>query len=141
MQRQGSPPPPRWVFHAVVTSCLFTSTNRSCSPSFCPTRAPLRSPLFPPVSHHYLTPSPFPSLCLSLCPPTTISFLLLLHCPPLLSHVYCSRKSSTDTSMCVFVHVCVCVCVTTVRTVSKAHTITSEGGGIFFFNACVCQTL
>lgn len=45
----------------------------------------------------YLAPSPFPSLCLSPPPPLFSS----TNAPPPLSHVYCSRKSSTDTSMCV----------------------------------------
>lgn len=132
MQRQGSPPPTCNVFlSVVVTSAVYLKTPL-CLPLSPSSGSP--SVPFPSISFHYLTPSPFPSLCLSLSLPpstttTTTSFLFLQCSPPPLSCVYCSRKSSTDTSMCVFVH----VCATTVNPASEPHTIMSKAGG---FNPC-----
>lgn len=91
---------------------------------FAPPLSPCFSPLSRPFSISLALSIPLPPHHHLFSPPPPLP-------PPLLSRVYCSRKSSTDTSMCVFVRVC--VCVTTVRTVSEAHTITSKGGGIFFF--------
>lgn len=100
MQRQGSPPPSCNVsLDVVVTSSLFIS-----KPVF-----PF-SLYFSPLSHPFSISLAL-SLPLSIPPPPPFSSS---SAPPPLSRVYCSRKSSTDTSMCVFVHVCVCVCATTV---------------------------
>lgn len=71
----------------------------------CPSQAPLQL-LFSSIYSHNLTPSPFPSLCLSFALPPLPPLFSSSSAPPPLSSVYCSRKASTDTSMCAFVHVC-----------------------------------
>lgn len=73
-------------------------------PLFVPLR--LQSP-FPSISHNYLTPSPFPSLCLSLFPSPHHLFSL----PPvlpLLSPVSTAAENPAQTPACVCLYMCVC---------------------------------
>lgn len=84
-------------FSTVVTYFLFTS-NLVLISFFVQLGLPFGAFSF------YLTPSRCPSLCLCLSPPAPL--FSSSDAPPPLSHVYCSRKSSTDTSMCV----CACRC-------------------------------
>lgn len=81
--------------------CISTPLPRSRLPLFplsCSTSVP-----FPSICSRSLSPSPFPSLCLSSSlPPLPHLFSSSSAPPPLLSRVYCSRKASTDSSMRVF---------------------------------------
>lgn len=125
MLRQGSPPPSCNIFlPVVVTSSLFMWIPFFLLILHVPLRLPFSPllPLFPSTISPLLH---FP-LSVSHSPTPTPPLFSSSSAPPPLSRVYCSRKASTDTSMCVFVH----VWAATVDSTSELHTIMSgEGGG------------
>lgn len=88
-----------------------TSPSMWLSPPPCLSQN--QSSPFPSISHHYLTPSPFPSLCLSLSP-SPHHLLSLPPVLPLLSPVSTAAENPAQTPACVCLYMCVCVCATTV---------------------------
>ena len=125
---KGPLPPPCNISPSLALSVAVTSSLFVSKPLVLPLRLPLSPLNSSPLSHPF---SISPSIRLSLLtPPPQLFSLPPVIPPPPLCRVYCSRKSSTDTSMCVFVHVCVCVCVHHYgRSMSEPHTIMCRDGG------------